>query len=775
MPDHQTASGNFIVPYIDCTCRAIEHGGLALPAAGVCWLLTAVFMLLPARGEWIVGGWDPGTYVVQGAWVSRTGTFQPAPDPLFSALHADELPVFVPQVLSFSEGMPVFPLDPRTRSFIPFFFRFMPTLTAVLDRCGGLRAATRANFWAGMLAAAMLLWFLSAVSRSRLWTGASLALTLLHPLWIYHLHFPTTELLQQALFFAAAATVATGHRTRSLTLRRLSAAFLFALLTLHLSMALFGALLLPALAWAEWEEDDRPAVIRIRLLQIAGIIGGVAFNLMTAAVTVERLGPILVPLLGLSALACGAALAVDLTGGRQPRLLRALLPYTGTLAVWGLLAAAVAATLLAWGGRPARFLVLRQGMLAIAPFLSLVLIAVAIPGLTLFRRELPLSRHGKAMLFVLLCATGMTLWQGAIVPIYPWATRRYLAFTVPVLAMLAAGSLELLGRAIRRPMLRRIVLTSALATLLLLPAGRLRRVWTLTEYDGLSEKLTAAAQRTEAGDVLIADRFRYGIPLLFIHGCTVLNGERLIELTGPGRIRQAAGILHRLHDEGWRIRFLTSTGAGMAVFPFRLNGIASDWKSEPFDLRELQHDVHIRDYVPILLERRFALHTWHPPQSGWLDDSPATSPVADVDIGTLEDAWHIVAGFHGREQTDAGAVNVRWTDGRGILALPHPPTGHGLEVSIDYIDRYRPPLAGDETVTLTLNGEPLAVVETALPHARRLTARIPAHRMAVIDHPRLAIHAPAWDPAAASRGGDQRQLGVMIDRLQVNPIDEGAP
>ena len=39
----------------------------------------AGIMLLPRQGEWLVGGWDPGTYVDQGVFVSRNGTFRPGP------------------------------------------------------------------------------------------------------------------------------------------------------------------------------------------------------------------------------------------------------------------------------------------------------------------------------------------------------------------------------------------------------------------------------------------------------------------------------------------------------------------------------------------------------------------------------------------------------------------------------------------------------------------------------------------------------------------------
>ena len=744
----------------------------AVPAV---WLLSALIMLAPRQGEWIVGGWDPGTYVVQGGWVSRTGTFRPAPDPLFSDIQVEELPALAPQVLNYMEGMPGFPLDPRTRAFVPFFFRLMPSLTAVLDRCGGLRAATRVNLWAGALAASMLLLFVTVALRDRFTVAAAGLLTLLHPVWLYHLRFPTTELLQQALFFATATLAAVRRETPAA--RWLMALTLFALVSLHISMALFAALLLAALAWADLDDPDRAGVLRARGLQGAGVLGGVAFNLVSVPVTVERLGAIMIPLLGLAILLLLTALGVD-AAGCWPRG-RRLAGWGGRLALWGLLAAASLASLLALAGRPERFVLLRGDIRAILPYLSPWLVLAALPGLLAFRKTATTGRVAgrvaRAMIFVLVAATGMTLWESAITPLYPWATRRYVAFTLPLLGILAAESLARLRDVIRQRSIGRLASTLALAALVLIPAGRIRRAWCLTEYDGLSTQLAAVALRTERRDVIVADRFRYGIPLRFLHGYAVLNGELLRELTGPDAIRFTTGILHRLHEAGWRIRFLTSTDEGMAVFPFMLHDVWPDWESDTFTLRELRHDVHIRDYVPIRLDRRFALHTWYPSNRDWLDDSPARRPAGEVDIGSLADAWFVVAGFHGREQTDDGSVNVRWTGRQAVLALPRPPAGQGMTIELDYIDRHRPPFPDGERVTLALNGRLIATAIESEDHAHRLSARIPADWFADLDRPRLIVHVPTWSPAAATGGADPRELGVMLDRLRFEAVTDEPP
>lgn len=740
---------------------------MAVPGACLFWMASVVIMLLPRQGEWIVGGWDPGTYVDQGVWVSHTGTFGPAPDSLFSVFKPDELPLFAPQVLNFTEGMPVFPLDPEQRSFEPFFFRFMPTLTAVLDRLGGLRAATRVNLWMGLFAAAMVLWVVAACFRGRLFLALAGILVILHPVWVYHLHFPTSELLQQGLLFGVVALVA--RRDETTAASWFAAAGFFALLVTHLSFVLFASLLLLAIAWAELGRGDRNRVLGDRSMQVAGILAGVAYDLMTASVTVERLGFILTPLLGLSAVLMGLALALDWAGGRA-WFERLLVSRIGGLAVFGLLLAYGFTGWVAYGSHSALFGEQRANMSGAVPFLVPLLIGVALPGLLVFGHRSPASRCGKALVFVALVATFMTLWEGAIMPLYPWATRRYLVFTVPMLAILASYTLILVAKR-SSSRFGMVVAASGALLLVMTMAPRVWRAWSATEYDGISVQLERIAGEFGPRDVILADRFCYGIPLRFIHGRAVLNGERLVELTGADRIRRAAGILKRLHDEGWRIRFLTSTTAGMDIFPFRLKALRTDFQSEPFTLSEVFHEAYVRDYAMRTLERQWMISTWVPDMV-WLEDGFGTNRAGIVDVGTEQDVWWIVAGFHEREQAEGGSVSVRWTTGYGVMALPETVCGSALRVELDYLDKHRPPFEPADPVEMLFNGEPVFAEKTVSVGGKRLTAYIPA-RLNRHAHPRLAIRCKPWVPVVSRLNSDSRSLGVMVDRLSYSAVPDG--
>ena len=159
----------------------------------------SVAMLLPQRGEWVLGGWDPGIYVNQG--VSLEPHRQPAvrAGSLFSpdlatvkspCSRGRRIPTWKPIPLSPWIGAP---------GLQPFFFPGTPSLIALLYRCGGLRAATRVNDFAGILAA--LVFAAAALGLMRRGPGAFFALAALvaQPLWLYHAHFPTSEMLQLLL------------------------------------------------------------------------------------------------------------------------------------------------------------------------------------------------------------------------------------------------------------------------------------------------------------------------------------------------------------------------------------------------------------------------------------------------------------------------------------------------------------------------------------------------------------------------------------------------
>jgi hypothetical protein len=247
-----------------------------------------------------------------------------------------------------------------------------------------------------------------------------------------------------------------------------------------------------------------------------------------------------------------------------------------------------------------------------APFLGAGFIAAALGGgiaLAGAARQAPTAI--KAWCIFLLAATALTLASPEIAPILPWATRRYLEYTVPLLALLIGALIEgLWTHRTRLSFLGRSAAIIALATLLILTARASRRAWAYTEYDGLSAILTEAAQRIGPGDIVVADHFRWGTPLRFIYGQQVVNGELYLGAANAARFRGALQALERRRQPGTRILFFTSTEAGMAVFPSAVEPVALLWESLPWLMREVNHSRRATQFELKSKPKVFRLYAW---------------------------------------------------------------------------------------------------------------------------------------------------------------------
>jgi hypothetical protein len=731
----------------------------AVPAAGLFAASVVVVMALPRQGEWIVGGWDPGTYVDQGVFVSRHGTFRPASDPLFSAIEDEYWPTFVPRVLNFAEGLPVFPIDPETRRFEFFFFRGMPAAVAVADRCGGLRAATRINMILGLLAllgAAHVFWTWLGMRQHR-WFA--LCLFAAHPLWLYHLHFPTSELLQQFLWFGIFGAAA--MRTDSRGARVLTALGCFALVVTHIATSVFVGLFLVGLAWCDLYRRDRDAVRRERLWQAAAMAAGVAVDLLTSPTTVGRLDFILPRLLALAGLFVVGAMVLDRIGRGSDEARESHASALGAIAV-GLLIAGVALALAGAALAPHRLHALRTGVSMLLPYLTTGLAILGVAGLSAFAAGVnDVSRPAKAALFLMVAATFASLVESAIAPLYPWATRRFVALSVPFFALAAGYVLTRLWLAASRWM--RPAGTVVFAATL---AGYGPWSWpavTATEYDGLSARLAEAAAKVGPRDVLVVDRFAYGVPLRFLHGRHVINGERMAETADASEVERIVRGLWCLQCRGWTVRLMTVTPRGLGNLPFVPAGARLDWRSEPFVLREIEHSDRVADFRIRHLPMRIALYTWD--TANGVVVPAATNTLLDIDIGEPADAVSLMSGFHGREVLPSGRT-VRWTTGDAVVAIRG--EWAGARVEVDFVDRHCPGGALAGGLAVSWNGEDLQVQEdpAATGEARRISATLPLNTGGV--H-RLRVRSAAWSPRDTCGSADGRALGVMLDRVRVDP------
>lgn len=576
----------------------------ALLAAGATAILAA-----PRRGEWMIGGWDPGLYVCDGVRMSRTGALLPPPDPFFSALTRDEIAIFTRPTHGYVEAMPGVPVDPATRRIAPAFFRLTPTFAAMLHQTAGLRGAVRVNHFAGLLTL-VLLW--AAMRRLGLGLAGALAAVALvagHPVWAYHLSFPTTEMLHLAVLAGLAALWPSRQRAGPTVAM---AALLFLAVANRFSFLPMGGLLLFVTALADLAEADRRRVRWCRLAQLAGLIGGAFLDRWTSLAALLRFGPATTAMVVVFAMLAAAAIAVDMAGPLWPALSdtlrRACAKAAPATALVGMAVAVTVSPFLPGDLGEAAATWARGA----APFIGLGHVALGLAGMIMAAAR-PMSAPAPVRTWLLWLAAGaaITLALPQVAGLWPWASRRLLEYVLPLMAIAGGLAIDALGRRLAGSLRKRTVLAAAVVLAALAPSVR---VWLAaaraTEFDGVGQVLEPIAQRLGPRDVVLADHFRWGTPLPFLAGVSAVNGEALWSAPDrEDRLRLALAVFARLRDEGWRIRVVTSTDEGLAVFPLPTDGADLDYDSGTVRLTETIQHPRARSFKRQEKSRRFRLYT----------------------------------------------------------------------------------------------------------------------------------------------------------------------
>jgi hypothetical protein len=577
-----------------------------LPVFAMIAVMGAVIMLVPGRGAWIAGGWDPGIYVNQGIAVSHAGSFHSGPEAAWSRIGADGFQSISRErgnPFPFHEYLPVVPINPETGEIRPFFFRGMPAFVAVLERCGGLRAATRANLFAGWIALgafAALCAQLLATSAAR-WMA--IAVLIAHPVWWFMAHFPTSEMLQLAVVAGAVAWIPALSRGRS------AGIFIAALLLLGMlnrfSFLPFAALLLCTISWIGIR-FDQPGRFSERLIQVCAVSGGAIFALVCCSVTLDRLGDQVQPLWLTGAPLLTLSLALELGPVRRQAKRFAAHP-----SLPGYLLLLVAALLAAkdWFRGPDHAITAVGIVGPALPYLGHALLLGSLAGMLLMLTGRNAEKgivvtvmwFYTAAIVATISTTTITMWL-------PFAARRHLVYSLPCIALFAGILFATLWQwTDGRKALRVLILIPGLA----LPLANIERAWhaiTRTEFEGLPDMLANVARNIEPGDIVVADHYKWGTPLRFLFGAAVLNGETLWKKDSTPEKRTAAmNALHEAMGQGHRVLFLTSTEAGLSCYKHEIPASPPLWDSGEIEITQLNQHLSERGFTHLTRIKRFQI------------------------------------------------------------------------------------------------------------------------------------------------------------------------
>jgi hypothetical protein len=602
--------------------RPIRWASGIAPALAVGGLATAA-VLLPLRSEWLAGGWDPGLYQNYAVSIAQRGGTQPRTDTVYAELTPAERETFRVTEGAYNQVFPGVPIDLRDGSLPIYFFPLNSICGAWLHRLGGLALLTRASMvlaLLGLLPAYALLGSLGLRRGARL---AGLLFWGLSPLWVYHQAIAISEMLQLFLFSAGLL-----FYLESMEQRRpwplLAGLALFAGTVNRFDYPVFAGLLLALAAGAE-SAAQNPGWRRRILFCFGALALGILWDWIFAWVTISRLQEkdqvlwvVLLPF------AFSAGVAWLLAWRRSPPPFVAPLCRAARFA--GLCAAgALVAGIALLAIPPAREMVLAVaakvpvagGMLLrfsrLIPFHGTGwFLSVAVGAFCLARDRSAASLRMRMMVAVLGGLLLMLLLHGGIAPIYPWALRRYFVFLIPFMA-LAQGDLEarVFGgfRAGRRIWAAVGLLLLGLA---LFDGVRYSQAaFQVGDYVGISELLQTVDGQIQDRDLLVADDPRWGTPLLLARGRDVLDGKRIWGSTDPAFREDYLRMLRRLQrEEGRRVLWLTSTEAGLGLYPLDIGPVVPMFENLPFVYRTVVHSARADHFQARDNRRAFGLYEW---------------------------------------------------------------------------------------------------------------------------------------------------------------------
>ncbi|MFC1498678.1 hypothetical protein ACFLS1_09460, partial [Verrucomicrobiota bacterium] len=142
-----------------------------------------------------------------------------------------------------------------------------------------------------------------------------------------------------------------------------------------------------------------------------------------------------------------------------------------------------------------------------------------------------------------------------------------------------------------------------------------------------------------------------------------------------------------------------------------------------------------------------------------------------VDVGGEQDSPFISSGFYNREIT-TGHTSVRWTSDRAAMNVYMVKPETDFKVVLWYFDRHRHPKIREPELKLFFNAQGFdgaVVVENDL-GLKRMESIIPKECFSDANNVLELVCVP-WVPGEYCKTPDSRKLGIMLDRIDVRPIE----
>ncbi len=754
---------------------AIWRGRLRMTEGKPVSVTLIVPVILVALGVWrffppaeyIMGGKDPGVYVNEGIQIAQRGALV-IEDPVVAAVPPFARDLFMPRHLDL-EGNPrtdyysnrfmgFFIQDPATGAVVGQFPHLFPASIAIGYGLDGLTGARRTSaVWAvlGLLA----VYFTGRRLFGTTAAAAAAALLACHVVQLWFARYPNAEVVMQALLFAAVLANARAHVDGIRFFAPVAGGLLGLLLFLRLDAGLGIAAVIGAGALGVFAGQAPRRTFWVSLAIPAALAAGYMLGPMRAHwqrydVFLENLAIWQYAVLAIIA----AAFTLVMTAGdRFPAAATAVRRWA-PLAVGTLVAATALYAL---------FLRHPAGRLAAHDAYSLRTFAnlyFTVPGLLAAVLGFWLTARDRfwrdpALFLTAAVFAFSVFYKIRIVPEHFWMARRFLPVVLPAALLFVCAAAFATAAIGRRAQVLRWVVGGTLVALLASTYVRVSApLLAHTEYGGLIPRLEALAGSFNPNDLVIVESRDAGgdvhvlaTPLAFIYAKNVL----LLATAKPDKATMAAFVAWA-RTRYKQVFFIGGGGTDLLSHGYAMNPVGS----QRFQVPEFESSISALPRVVRAKEFEFGIYEFvdaRPrPKDGWFD----------LDIGGNDDL-HVLR-FHGREQTDGRSF--RWTRSTSYVSVTAMPAT-STELTLMMSDGGRPAAAPPATAEVFLHNQRLGSVDLSPGGFRAYTLPIPtdlARRAADSTEPvELRLRSTTWNPALVLGSADDRDLGVMIDRVTI--------
>ena len=714
--------------------------------------------------EYIIGGKDPGVYMNEGIQIAQRGSLL-THDPQVESLPPSSRDLFIPRRDNESyyglRFMGYFVTDPSAGTVVGQFPHLYPVWIAIGYGIHGLTGARQViGIWAilGVLA----LYFVGTRAVGTLPALAGSALLTVHVAQVWFSRYPNSELVLQAMLFAALLAFARSHvdgdRFFGPVAATLLGLSLFVRLPAVLAWAAVGGASLAGLF-----DGRRP---RLGFIGPALVWIGLAtwYFVTTLAPYAEQpirfvrnLQTIHLVLLGLSFAGVAALLAAARSETLRVKV-RRWLPVAISSVV--ILAAAYAYFLRTPGGRLAAHDALALRTYA-AYYLSPYGLVAALVGFALLVRRS--FWQNPALILSVAAFSLFFFYKIRVVPEHFWMARRFLPVILPMSTLLI-GTAAFWGIGARWPSARReqirfvgrLVIGLAFVGLLgqqYLAASR--PILGHVEYAGVIPRLEELANRFDDEALLIvesraaSDLHVLALPLAYIYARNVL----VLSDSRPDKL----AFLEFLTWARTQYRDIFFMGGGGTDL---LSGVVSVTPigSERFQVPEYQSLFNAYPRAVSQKEFDFGIYRFGVAVN-------ARGPFS-LDVGTMDDL-HVVD-FHAKERSSSD-VTFRWSREESHVAILNTmPTARTLTLWMN--DGGRPDNVIPTRVAVYLDDVLLGDVRVTTgfqPYAFAIPTDLAEAMAARPDATELTLLTDTWNPLEVLGVADDRDLGVMVDRVEI--------